>query len=70
MLTFMAAVAAALVVAFAVRASRPVLPRGFGSRSTHADGFDDLVPLDVTSDGALDGDFEIEDPGSHIDGAA
>jgi hypothetical protein len=62
MLTFMAAVAAALLVAFAVRASRPVLPREGGSRSTQADGFDDLVLLDVTSDGALDGDFEIEDP--------
>ena len=64
MLTFMAAVAAALLVAFgfAVRASRPVLPREGGCRSTQADGFDDLVLLDVTSDGALDGDFEIEDP--------
>lgn len=54
-------VLAALLIVAVVGASRPAAPRSGVSRREKHDELDDLVMLDVASDGELDGDLDPSD---------
>ena len=62
MIALMLAVAAVLLVALGVGASRhPRLSRPVESPRGRCDDAEELVILDIASDGMLDGDFALSD---------